>query len=452
MSNERVRQIYQFVAVSGAGKRQSALGVFQPNGDIDVRDKCKVTVRDNVNRRDQFDCDGVDLIRQDILDRDTIITLDYKEDGLNAQILARWIAYMQGVAADPSGATTNEIQTLTRSGTVSGGTFTLTLVHEGKTGVTEPIPYNASTSDILAALLKKTGTSTAMGKLLKAGDVAVGGTWGAGITLTFGGRFAAANVAAFTVDNALITGGGTVVDTETTPGNQKVHAISRSTDGTLPLFSLITGDKHGAYDYFKYGDAVVNSISFETAQEAGALLGVTVEIFCNYVASRLSSYSVPACVNITPLKVADCKVKINGEWETPDLAALTAALNNNVPRAAALAYDDIDISNAYQRGDRPTQSFTLSVYGSPDTDIYQLAEAEDTSGNEVPFVLYFGNAGDRVTLTGATTKIRFQEERLGYFGPLRQSAINIVATPMQTPPLSFSAVVSQSATFLAASS
>jgi hypothetical protein len=452
MANERVRQIYQYMGVSGVGKQQSALGVYMPNADLDTRDACTVTVSDNVNRGTQYDCDGVDLTGEPIFDRDTIISLDYAQAGFTPQILARWLAYSQGVAAAPTGTTANEVQTLTRNGTVSGGTFTLTLVHEGKTGVTEPIAYDATNPQILAALLKKTGTATAMGKLLRSGDVVITGTWGTAITATFGGRLAGANMALFTVGNGSITGGGTVDAAQGTAGDQKIHAISRSTDGTLPLFSIITGDKNGGYDHMKYGDAVVNSIRLNGEQGAGNLVGMTVEIFCNYTAEREASYSVPTCVNITPVKVEDLRVKIAGTWETPDVFNIALDINNVIPREAAFAFDDIDISNAYQRGDRPTQGFTASIFGSPDTTLYQTAEAEETSGNDVEFILHVGQAGNRVSFTGADTKIKFQNSRMGFAGALNQSVINIVGTPYNTPPLTYSAVVSQTATFLTASS
>lgn len=452
MANERVRAIYQYFGVSGAGKKQSALGVYQPNADLDTRDKCSVTISDNVNRNVQYDCDGVDKIREPITDRDTVMTLDYSEDGFTPQILARWLAYQQGVAAAPTGATTNEVQTLTKTGTVTGGTFTISLTHEGKTGLTEPIAYNASNAVILAALLKKTGTATAMGKLIKSGDVSLGGLITTALTLTFTGRFAASNMAQVVIDDALITGGGTIEETTTTPGDQKVHAITRSTDGTLPLFSIITGDKNGGYDHMKYGDAVVNKISFSTAQTAGAVVGMTVEIFCNYTSEREPSYSVPACVSITPVKVEDVKVKIAGTWETPDVSAMTGELDNVVPRGAAFAFDDIDISNAYQRGDRPNYGFTFSIYGSPDTTLYQTAEAEETDGNDVEMIVHIGQMGNRVSITGADTKIKFQNSRMGFAGELRQSTINIVATPYNSPPLTYLAVISQTATFLVASS
>lgn len=450
MANERVRQIYQFIAVSGEGKKQSAFNVFQPNGDIDTREKCEVTATDNVNRRDEFDCDGVDLVREAILTRDSVLTLNYNE-GFTPQQAARWLAYQQGVAASPTGSTVNEVQSLTYNGVVTGGTFTLSLTHEGKTGLTEPIAFDATAAVIKAALIKKMGTATAMGKLIKTGDVTVAGTFGTSVTITFTGRFAATNVALFTVDNTAITGGGTIDAAQDTAGSQKSHAITRTTDGSLPLFSVIVGDKNDAYDDFKYGDCVVSDISFGLQQAGGALATMSVTILANYVAEREAAYSAPACVNITPLKVEDCKLSIDSVFHTGDTSSLTAFLNNNVPRDAAFGYDDIDITTAYQRGDQPTQGFTASVFGSPDTALYQLAEAEETDGNEVAFILYLGNTGNRVTLTGPTTKIKFQPTRLGFAGALRQSTINFDATPHGSPPLTYSASISQANAFLVAS-
>jgi hypothetical protein len=452
MPNERVRQIYNYIAVSGVGKTQSAFGAFQPNADIDVRDKCEITITDNVDRDPEYDCDGVDLIREAIRTRDTVITLNYN-DGFTAQMAARWFAYLQGAATAPSGSTANEVQTLTRSGTVSGGTFTISFTHEGKTGTTDAIAYDATNAQILAAMLKKTGTANAMGKLFKSGDITIGGTWGTAITLTFAGRYAAANVGAVTIDATALTGStpGITVAT-TTQGSQKSHAIARSTDGTLPLFSLITGDKNSDYNAFKYGDAVVESVVVNIDQTGSANATMTVIIYCNYTASREAGYTVPACVNITPIKVQDCKVKIAGSWETSDVQSLVATFNNNIPREAAFAYDDIDISVGYQRGDQPTQGFTASVYGSPDTALYQLAENEEVDGNDTDFTLYLGHTGDRLTIAGADTKIKFQDTRIGYAGALAQSVINIEATPYNSPPLTYTASLSQSDTFLTASS
>lgn len=449
MPNERWRQIHQFLAVSGAGKVQSAYDVFQPNADLDTRDACTIEQRDVVNRRQEFDCDGADLVAEPIQNRFTQFRLSYAK--LTPQILARWIAYHQGTAGASSGAVANEVQTLTRSGSVTGGTFTISITIEGKTGTTEAIAYDASTAVILAALLKKSGSASAMGKIFKAGDVTVGGAWGSAMTLTFAGRYAAANMPAVTVGNGSITGGGTIVVATSTGGDSELHAISRTTNGTLPYFSIATGDKNESIATQKFGNCAVDSIDINLEQ--GENVTATITLNAYYIPEdEDTSFDVPACVNITPLKTEDCRLSINGTYQTGDVQSLSISLNNNIPAEAAFGYDDIDQTTAFQRGDIPAQQFTASIFGSSDDSIYALAAAEETAGNEVAWINYLGFGGNRVTITGTTTKVYFQEQRLGFAGPLRQSVVNLIGSPHGSAPLTYSHNGSQTATFLTASS
>jgi hypothetical protein len=296
-------------------------------------------------------------------------------------------------------------------------------------------------------LNKKTGSATAMGKVLKAGDVTVGGTWGTAITLTFTGRFAATNVALVTIDNTLITGGGTIDPTQTTPGSQSTHALSRSSDATLLPFSFATGDKNESVATRIYQDCAVDSIDVTVPDDGGNITAVIV-INAYYVANLTELFNVPACVNITPLKAVDCKVNINSVWQTGDIATLSAAFNNNIATDAAFGYDDIDMTSAFQRGDRPTQNFDNALYGTSDTAIYTTLDAEETAGNEVAYVLYLGQPGSRLTITASTAKLKFKPNRWSFAGPLRQSVINFDATPHSAPPLTFSATIAQATQFL----
>ena len=448
MPNTRWRKIHQFLAVSGQGKVQSAFDVFQPNADLDTRDACDIEQSDNVNREPEYDCDGVDLINEPIRSRFTQFRLTYNK--INAQILARWIAYHQGTAGASSGAVANEVQTLTRNGTVSGGTFTISLTHEGKTGTTEAIAYDASTATILAALLKKSGSANAMGKLLKPGDVTVGGTWGTAITLTFAGRYAAANMTEVTTDDTNLTGGGSLDVATSTPGDSELHAISRTSDGSLPVFSIATGDKNESVATQKYGNCSVDSISW--TGEQGQNLQVTVVINAYYVPeSEDSTFDVPACTNITPIKVQDCRISINGTYQTGDVYRIAGELNNNIPTEAGFGFDDIDQTVAWQRGDIPTQTFPMSIYGSSDDALYTLCADEETQA-EVAVVQYFGFGGNRVTITASTAQLMFQQNRLSFEGALRQSCINLTASPHGSPPLTYAYNGSQTASFLVASS
>lgn len=104
---------------------------------------------------------------------------------------------------------TNEAQTVTITGTPTGGTFTLTFA--GQT--TAPIAYNAAAAAVVSALEAlpniATGEVTATGGALP----------GTPVVVTFGGTYAGINVPQMTATGAL-TGGTTpaVAVTTTTPG------------------------------------------------------------------------------------------------------------------------------------------------------------------------------------------------------------------------------------------
>ncbi len=107
------------------------------------------------------------------------------------------------------GSTANEVQTVTITGTPTGGTFTLTF--EGQT--TAAIAYNANAAAVQSALLLLSNLNT--------GDVTVGGGPGPATpyTVTFGGDFASSNVSAMTATGSF-TGGTSpsIAVTTTTPG------------------------------------------------------------------------------------------------------------------------------------------------------------------------------------------------------------------------------------------
>ena len=103
-------------------------------------------------------------------------------------------------------SSTNEVQTITITGSPTGGTWTATF--NGDT--TDPIAYNASTAQVAAEL---SGLKT-----IGAGNVAVSGSAGAW-AVTFQGLLGATNVAAMTVTGSL-TGGTTpaIAVAQTTAG------------------------------------------------------------------------------------------------------------------------------------------------------------------------------------------------------------------------------------------
>lgn len=122
---------------------------------------------------------------------------------------------MTGVAGDG----TNEVQSLTQSGTISGGTWTLTLTSTGGgTAVVTGIPYNTTAAGLQAlvdARIRRGGTG------FQIGDVVIGGGAfpGTPLTITYQGTHAAKDVTAATKDTTGLTGSTPGITVATpTPG------------------------------------------------------------------------------------------------------------------------------------------------------------------------------------------------------------------------------------------
>jgi hypothetical protein len=128
--------------------------------------------------------------------------------------------------------TANEVQVVYASGTVSGGTFTIT--YSGQT--TSAIAYNATTAVVQAALEALSN--------LAPGDVVVTGTAGTRYILTFGGTLLATDVSAVTIGNGSITGGGSYLVATATAGEAGSNGtykavLSSSTDGSQTAKAIL---------------------------------------------------------------------------------------------------------------------------------------------------------------------------------------------------------------------
>lgn len=131
--------------------------------------------------------------------------------------------------------TTNEVQTVYASGTVSGGTFTIT--YAGQT--TSAIAFDATPATVQTAL-------EALSNVL-VGDVVVTGTAGVLYKLAWGGSLAGTDVAAVTIGNGSITGGGSYLVATASAGaagsNGTYKAcLSSSTDGSQTAKAILEFD------------------------------------------------------------------------------------------------------------------------------------------------------------------------------------------------------------------
>ncbi len=106
----------------------------------------------------------------------------------------------------PYAGGTSEVQTVTITGSPTGGTFTLTF--DGAT--TAAIAYNAAASAVQAALEALPN--------ITAGDVTVTGSAGGPYTITFAGQYTGTNVGALTATGSLTGGSSPAVGIATTTG------------------------------------------------------------------------------------------------------------------------------------------------------------------------------------------------------------------------------------------
>lgn len=122
---------------------------------------------------------------------------------------------------------TNEVQTVTITGTPTGGTFTLTF--QGAT--TSAIAYNATAATVLAAL-------TALANIAH-GGVAVTGSAGGPYTVTFQGALGGRNVPSLVAAGSLTGGTSPSVDVATaTPGVGSRRSITIDIPGAWSAVNL----------------------------------------------------------------------------------------------------------------------------------------------------------------------------------------------------------------------
>lgn len=421
MSNVREVLTDRFIVFPKEGITQSGWDVPVANADITDRHKVQIARSLEVERQEIRDCRDEDLVDRKIRSRRRTFTLTYTE--VSDQILAMWSAIFLGTAAAPTGSPANEVQTLTRSGTVSGGTFKLTMTLEGRAVTTKAIAFDATTTDIQNAL-------TAAGMFyIQPGDVVVTGTWGSAMTLTFPdtGRLGRANLPMLVLTNNLTGSTPDIVIAQGTAGAQNFHAFTRSTSRTKQLISFCLGWEDDIDRVEKYVNFAVGSLNLTASLDGDVGLVVTLVGLWDYDTIE-TTFTIPDCNNVTPMPVSDCRILINSVYQTTDINSLSITVNDNIPldRQSAYGFDGIDIQRL-SRGLQPTYTFALSVFGSEVDSIYDLAHNERTQA-AVATEFKFGMPGHRVQWNFDKVELTFQSDPLGTAGSLQSSVIQIDGT------------------------
>jgi hypothetical protein len=412
VSGSSKRQETYFLAFSEDFKQQSAVDVPLANSDLDILLPLVEPTRPQKeqSRETIYDCDGVHI-------RQTFINSELMRWNFSIQPSARmfagFMALAKGAASAFSGTGANEVQTL--STTATGGTFTLSLAFEGRTGTTVPIAYNASTATIKAAL-------EGMQRPISAGDIAtVTGNWSTGIIITFGGKLANTALPLMTVDNTLATG-GTVTIAETTPGASETSDITRATGAQLPLVSFIIGYEGDTASYKKYYNQVVNSVTLNINK--GQLSQIDIEMIGSTRYFSEPTFVVPQCINYDPIRAVDTRFLIDSNFVTADTRSVTYTLNNNVATDQdAFPFDSVFMS-VFERGYRQTETLEFAIDGCETDDVYVWADAL----TDKPVKIYFGAPVNRAIVDIPVCELSLGSPDVAYT-PGGRTFLNIVGEP-----------------------
>ena len=199
------------------------------------------------------------------------------------EILALFLRGALGTASSTTTSGQSEVQTITISGSPTGGTFTLS--YRGQT--TTAIAYNAAAAAVDSAL---EALST-----IGAGNVVVGGGPGPATpwTVTFGGALASTNARPLTAASSL-TGGTNpaIAITETTPGFsvRGVHTIVPSDASSLPWLT-VEERMSASFESFRYTDAKIGRLRFEC--DSG-YMGGSVDLSALTQSSGFTAQTTPA--------------------------------------------------------------------------------------------------------------------------------------------------------------
>jgi hypothetical protein len=423
------------IGFNSAFKRQAAWDDPLDNADIDSAFPAtsrNYLVTDETNE-DIMDCTGEDFLFELLTGRVARLTIDFDVD---PDILAGMLAFAYGVAAAPSGGT-SEVQTETI--TATGGTRTLTVQVGANAQTTTPLAYNANAAAILAALEALSNVAP--------GDIAVDDTDPAAIVYTFGGALGLQDVNLIGVNTYGLTG-GTAVMNETTPGVGRLHAISRLVGYSLPLLTLYVGFRGSDKQPVIFKNVVVASVRCRAASRGRVT--ATVELIGSADTQNAVGFTMPPCLDIVPIRFGDCGLTIGG---VDYIAAnMGREFEYGFDNQASPKWDGagVDVTRI-ERGDQRPSYINAFLLGEPGDALFNLALAKTT----LPVSLRLGPAGRSVTVNAPQGLVRLTPERIRFGGDPPESEIALVVRPKKVPgdattPTNVSARSRQATTFLTA--
>lgn len=369
--------------MSGVGKKQADADTPLAVGDLDTR--INVTSRNWVNTdktiEEIFDCVSEDLTSKEVTRMLRRLPI---EGEFSARIAAILMSYAMGVAAAPTGATTNEVQTITVPATTTS--FTLSLTYDGLTRlITVPVATTAAKLKYMLESMDNIGFGNT--------TVGLAGVAPYVYTVTFVGKRAAANIPMLVA----VGTGGVVVVAEATPGEQRVHNITELPASLYQppytTFGIAFEDDAGS-------ERLITGAVMDNLRFTGAANG-KVTFAGDIIARDLvpgTGLVIPACIVYRPTRTADCLFTHNAVDYTDILREFEYSYNNNT-LTGDTAYTGRSVRpSRLERANRRTRQLTYGLLGGVTEDVYQEAEANPEADVKRADALRIGAEGDSLTV------------------------------------------------------
>lgn len=372
--------------MSGVGLKQVDKDTPLDIADLDTR--INVTSRNWVNTdktiEDIFDCVAEEVVSREVTRIIRRLPIEGEFSGSIAAVLA---AYAWGVAAAPTGATANEVKTITVDAT--GGSFTLRLVYDGITSDIITIPYGTTAARFKYLLESLDNVGFGNTTVTKLADV---------YTITFVGKRAAGNIPAFALVSAGLTGGaGTVIEATTTPGSQRQHNITELPSGSYqpPYTSFGVAFEDEAGSERMLTGAVLANLRFTLPENNGKITFAGDIISRNLIPAALV---IPACAVIRPARTADSIFTYDGVDYTDILKGAEVGFDNGILTGDS-AYTGRGVRpSRLERANRRTRTFTVGLLGGVTSGIYTEAESNPEANTLRAASLRIGAEGDSLTV------------------------------------------------------
>lgn len=365
-------------------------------------------------REAERSCDGKYIVIEELTGKIARFTIVFSA---TAKFAAGWFAMLQGVAALPTGTPANETQTLNLNG-ATAGTFKLKMVHEGLEGATAIIAASAA---LTAASVQSAYEAI---RPIKSGNVSVSGDDGGPFTIEYTGRLANANMPLAEVIDDTTSGGSGVTIAAGTNGANKLHLISRTASETPVQFSVVEGFVGETDGIKRYKNLVLDS--WTASLNRRGKLALTIVAYGSPTPEVLAGFSIPNCVNPTPVKAMDTRVVVGGVYLGGDLRELTLGESNNIDVSdEAILWDDAEPDQLIA-GD-PTFNFSALIAGSPTSPLYAFADDENNAFDDL--AVHFGRPGERFSYFADNAQFRLDDGLTEFVGPRAVSAFRLIGRP-----------------------